>query len=75
MLRLIPCLLLLGCNGEPDVSTASGRSECEEICWQRELITCRDLCDRDCGADDMCRDACHGDCLSRYDTCVGEECD
>lgn len=71
MYRLLPLIALLACGSEPP---ATDRTPCEETCWQRELITCRDLCNSDCGADDVCRDTCHGDCLDRYQACADEEC-
>lgn len=74
MIRFALIALTVACGGaEPDPDPPV-RTECEEICWVRDLLPCRDLCDRECGQDDECRDACHGDCLSRYQECVVEEC-
>jgi len=76
MLRLVPLLLMtVACGGEPDPAPTPDRTPCEQICWDRDLLPCRDRCDADCGADDRCRDQCHGDCLSGYQDCVADTCD
>jgi hypothetical protein len=75
MIRLAALVLAVGCGGREPDPDPTGRTPCEEVCWVRDLVPCRDLCDRECGADDECRDGCHGDCLGRYQDCVDEECD
>ncbi len=68
-------LLFLAACGSPDATDDTAASTCEDACRATELIQCRDLCDRDCGDDDVCRDTCHGDCIGDFDACVAESCD
>lgn len=81
MRRLTPLILLVaalavtGCKRSDDGDT--GRTPCEDACFEADLRPCRDNCPAACaGAGDQnrCLDACQGDCIGEYDRCVEDSC-
>jgi len=80
LLRLPALLLLLACSTGDSDDADTGRTDCEDACYQQEFLTCNQGCTEQCaqvdpGDDrDRCLDGCQGDCLVDYDACVAENC-
>tara|TARA_B100001989_G_scaffold152242_1_gene108587 strand:- start:190 stop:459 length:270 start_codon:yes stop_codon:yes gene_type:complete len=78
-LPLITLFVLAACKGDPEPTDDTGRSACEDDCWNNQFAPCNagcpDACQGMTGDEyDRCIDGCQGDCLVPYEECVTNTC-